>query len=121
MHKTRHDIVECFALPEAIWKAEDWGDMHVSFETYHQAFDDRRLLEDMPDGNCPCPHWGYVMQGRVRVFYADHEEEIVAGEAYYLAPGHAIAVDAGTELIEFSPKDAFAELMSGLTRIQSGK
>lgn len=104
--------MESFALPQAIWKAEDWGDMHVSFETYHRAFDDRKLLKCLPSGTCRCPHWGYVIQGRLQVFYAEHEEEIVAGEAYYLAPGHAICVDAGTELLEFSPKDAFAAHMA---------
>ncbi len=41
------------------------------------------------------------------VLYADHEEVVEAGEIYYMAPDHTIEVDAGTVLIEFSPKDEF--------------
>jgi hypothetical protein len=40
----------------------------------------------------------------------DHEEIINAGDVYYMAPGHTIAVDAGTGLIEFSPKEEFRKL-----------
>jgi hypothetical protein len=35
--------------------------------------------------------------------YKDHEETIKTGEAYYLAPGHAVFVTKDTEMIEFSP------------------
>jgi hypothetical protein len=44
------------------------------------------LFKELPYG-CECPHWGYLLKGRMRVKYADHEEVITAEEAYYLAPG----------------------------------
>jgi hypothetical protein len=108
LHKKREEIAKYFELPEATWRAEEWGDMHVSFEVYHQPLDDRPFLQGLPGDQCHCPHWGYVLKGRVRVVYKDREEEIVSGEAYYLPAGHAIVVDAGTELIEFSPREQFA-------------
>lgn len=40
----------------------------------------------------------------------DNEEEILAGELYYAAPGHTMFAKAGTVLVEFSPKDQFREL-----------
>lgn len=116
MHKSRLQIAKSFELPQATWRAEDWGDMHVSFEVYHQEFDDRPYLEGLPNDQCHCPHWGYVVKGRVRVLYSDREEEVVAHEAYYLAPGHAIIVDPGTELIEFSPRDQFSTHMAAVER-----
>lgn len=114
MHKKRDAIAPSFDLPEASWRAEDWGDMHVSFETYHQPFDDRSYLRGLPDDQCHCPHWGYVLQGSLRVLYGDGEERIGAGEAYYLRPGHSIEVAAGTELIEFSPREQFAAHMAAV-------
>jgi hypothetical protein len=44
------------------------------------------------------------------VRYPDHEEVIQAGDLYYMAPGHSMAADAGTVLIEFSPKEEFRKL-----------
>jgi hypothetical protein len=44
------------------------------------------------------------------VRYPDHEEVVKAGEIYYMAPGHTMAVEAGTVLIEFSPKEEFRKL-----------
>ena len=55
----------------------------------------------------PVPHWGYLLSGRMTVRYADHEEVVEAGDVYYMAPDHTIAVDAGTVLVEFSPLDEF--------------
>ena len=37
--------------------------------------------------------------------FKDHKETVNAGEAYYLAPGHIPILEAGTEMVEFSPKE----------------
>jgi hypothetical protein len=65
------------------------------------------LLKGLPDDRCQCPHWGYLLAGRLRVRYASHEEIVNLGEVYYMAPGHTMAAEAGTVLIEFSPKKDF--------------
>lgn len=114
MHKRRDEMSDTFELPQATWRSEDWGDMHVSCEVYHRDLDVRPFLEGLPDDQCQCPHWGYVAKGRFRVLYGDREEEIVAGEVYYLAPGHSLIVDAGTELVELSPRRQFAEHMAAV-------
>jgi len=44
------------------------------------------------------------------VRYADHEEVVNAGELYYMAPGHTMATEAVTVLIEFSPRGEFRKL-----------
>lgn len=116
MHKNCGHITKFFELSQATWRAEDWGDMHVSFEVYHQEFDDRPYLEGLPGNHCQCPHWGYVIKGRVQVLYSNRQEEVTAGEAYYLAPGHTILVDAGTELIEFSPHQQFNAHMAAIEK-----
>jgi hypothetical protein len=37
--------------------------------------------------------------------FADHEETVEAGDAFYLPPGHVPIVAAGTELVQFSPTE----------------
>jgi hypothetical protein len=44
------------------------------------------------------------------VRYASHEKIVNLGEVYYMAPGHTMAAEAGTVLIEFSPKKDFEKL-----------
>ena len=52
----------------------------------------------------------------MRVRYADREEVVNAGDAYYMAPGHAPVMEAATELVEFSPKDEFQKTMEIVER-----
>ena len=39
------------------------------------------------------------------VHYADHDDVITAGDAFYLPPGHVPEIDAGTEFVLFSPAE----------------
>jgi hypothetical protein len=98
------------ASQSVIWRQAEWGNMRVGYETYASDFDDAELLKGLPDNRCQCPHWGYLLAGRLTVRYADHEEVVEAGELYYMAPGHTMATEAGTVLIEFSPKREFRKL-----------
>jgi hypothetical protein len=43
-------------------------------------------LQALPGGACQCPHWGYVVEGRMRFAFDDHEEVYEAGDALYDPP-----------------------------------
>ena len=109
-HASLSEFETRFASETAIWRQDEWGDMRVGYETYLSNFDDAELLKGLPDDRCQCPHWGYLLSGRLIVRYPDHEDVVDAGEVYYMAPGHTMAVEAGTVLIEFSPKEEFRKL-----------
>ena len=81
----------------------------VSFETYHRDLDTAHLFRGLPGDSCPSPHWGLVQTGRVVFRFSDHDETVTAGQAYYARPGHTALIDAGTELIQFSPNGPLAE------------
>jgi hypothetical protein len=81
----------------------------VSFETYHRDIDTAHLFRGLPDDSCQSPHWGLVQTGRVIFRYGDHDEVVAAGQAYYARPGHTALIDAGTELVQFSPNGPLAE------------
>jgi hypothetical protein len=84
----------------------------VSFETFHADADPAPFFQGLPDDRCQCPHWGYVVSGRLVMRYADHEETFVAGDAYSIPAGHLPLVTAGTEVIEFSPSAPLQETMA---------
>ena len=52
----------------------------------------------------------------MRVKYADHEEVITTGKAYYLAPGHLPVMEEDCEMVEFSPKDLSRKMMEIASR-----
>ena len=60
----------------------------------------RPLMDGLPDGMCQCPHWGYVLAGKVTFRFADHDEMYEAGDAFYTPPGHIpVKHEPGTEIL----------------------
>jgi len=90
----------------------DWSDMTVSLERFPAGLDTAPIFRGLPDDRCQCPHWGYIVSGRVRLVYADHEEVVAAGDAYYLAPGHTTVFEEDTVVVEFSPRGEYAATMA---------
>jgi hypothetical protein len=88
----------------------------VGFEAFRDDADATPLMKGLPDDRCQSPHWGYVVSGAVTFKYADHDETYESGDAYYAPPGHIPVVKAGTEVIEFSPSDAYAETIEVIGR-----
>jgi hypothetical protein len=111
MRGSREDLPATMESDQVIVQEAEWDDIHVGFETYNEEFDLTPLLRGLPDDMCQCPHYGHVLKGRMRVRYADREEVVAAGDAYYIGPGHSPSMEAGTELVEFSPKDEYQKTM----------
>lgn len=82
---------------------EDLGGYTAAFETYTEDADLAPLFVGLPDDRCQCPHWGFVLKGKVTYHHGDRSETFEAGEAYFVPPGHTPELHAGTDLVEFSP------------------
>jgi hypothetical protein len=95
---------------------EELGGYTVGFETFREDADAAPLMKGLPDDRCQSPHWGYVVRGKVTFSYADHAETCEAGDAYYAPPGHAPAITAGTEIIEFSLTEEYGRTMEVIGR-----
>ncbi len=95
---------------------EDIEGYTVNFVSFSQDIDATPLLEGLPGDSCQCPHWGYVLKGRLTYRFADHEEVFEAGDAFYLPPGHVPLADAGSELVQFSPSEELREVTEAMTR-----
>lgn len=83
-------------------RCASWGDVTVVFEQIPAGQDVSSMLDKLPDGRCQAHHWGYLRAGRVAVEYADRQETIEAGQAYYLAPGHKLTILEDAEALEFT-------------------
>lgn len=116
MRASKNDLPKTLESNEIVIQEAEWGNMHVGYETYNEFSDIGPLLKGLPDDRCQSPHWGYVIKGRMQIKYKDHEEVVNAGDAYYLAPGHIAVMEAGTEIIEFSPKAEYRKTMEMVER-----
>src|SRR5271155_4136820 len=86
----------------------------VDFVTIRQGHSLAPLLKGLPGDSCQCPHWGYMIAGKITVSYPDHEEVYEPGDAFYMPPGHVPAAETGTEFIQFSPEHELAETLTAI-------
>jgi hypothetical protein len=98
----------------AIDRGGDLDDTTVDFVTIRQSHSLAPLLRGLPGDSCQCPHWGYLLAGKITVSYVDHEETYEAGDAFYMTPGHVPAAEAGTEFVQFSPREQLAVTLAAM-------
>jgi quercetin dioxygenase-like cupin family protein len=65
-----------------------------------------------------------VLKGKLTYRFANQEEVFEAGDAFYLPPGHTPLADAGSELVQFSPREELqavdAVMMKNMQAMQVG-
>ena len=86
-------------------RGAEWDGMRAVVVSVPAGTDFTPLLQGLPDNRCPCPHWGYVIKGRLRIQYADGEETLRAGDVYYMPPGHTGLAEEDTEFLEVVPPE----------------
>lgn len=116
MHGSKQNLPATVDAPGVTIREAEWGDWNASIENMAAGLVTAPLFKGLPDDRCQCPHWGYVVKGRYRVIYKDHEEVLNAGDAYYLSPGHTTAFDEDTEVVEFSPKGEYQKTIEVAAR-----
>lgn len=90
-------------------RSEELGGYTAGFTSYTADADPARFFEGLSDDRCQCPHWGYVIRGKLIFRFADREETYQEGDTFYAPPGHTPLIFEGTEVIEFSPTDEAAK------------
>ena len=92
--------------------SEELGGYKVSYVTVDQDTDLTPLLQGLPGDQCPCPHWGYVIEGRIWWRLGGEEESHGPGDAFFVSGGHTSGADAGSTFVIFSPTEE-------MTRVES--
>ena len=111
MRGSTKDLPTAFEAEGVRSQQAEWGEMNVALEHMPAGLDTAPLFKGLPDDRCQCPHWGYVLKGRIRIRYADHDEILNAGDVYYLAPGHLPFFEEDSDVVEFSPKGEYQRTM----------
>ncbi len=117
MRAARNELPILAETPGFTSRFTHCGELDVALETLAGGRDATEAFRRaFPDGRCPVPHWGYLIKGRMRVRYPDHEEVISAGEVWYMPPGHITATEEDVENVVFTLAGEYEQLMAALGR-----
>ena len=96
---------------EAEMRTFDLGQYTVAFARLDAGVDLGPALVGLPDDRCPCPHWGYMVKGRLLMRTADGDRTYEAGQAFYWGPGHVPVALEDCEYVDFSPTESFTHVL----------
>ena len=105
MHTSKDELPLLLEVGEATIRGADWDEMRVAVVSVPAGTDFGPLLKGHPNDRCPCPHWGYVVKGRLKIQSDNGEETLRAGDVFYLPAGHTGVAEEDTEFLEVSPPD----------------
>ncbi len=112
MRVAKEDVDVKMEIPGAVIRQRtDFGDAtglgKISAECFSLSagVDTTPLFQGLDGNLCQCPHWGFVLRGRLTTTDADGVMETVnANDLFYWPPGHNVKVDADAEIVMFSPQ-----------------
>lgn len=105
----------------AFGNAQGFGQISGEYFTLAAGVDTAPLFEGLEGGLCNCPHWGFVLRGRITTTDAIGVQETVqANDLFYWPPGHNVRVDADAEIVMFSPQYAHSHVIDHMIRKTKG-
>jgi hypothetical protein len=92
--------------------ASGYGKISGEYFSLGAGADISPLLKGLEGDLCQSPHWGYLLQGKLTVTYADGKEGVISGgDLFYWRPGHTVRVGEDAEVILFSPQNEHNKVM----------
>jgi hypothetical protein len=128
MRIAKEDVDVKMEIPGAVIRQRtDFGDAtglgKISGEcfTLSAGVDTTPLFQGLEGNLCQCPHWGFVLRGRLTTTDAEGTQETVnANDLFYWPPGHNVKVDADAEIIMFSPQHEHSHVIDHMIRKVKG-
>lgn len=111
----QEDVPVAIQTDDAELRTSEVGDMTVAFMRLKKGADFGPALTGLPDDLCQCPHWGYMLKGRVKMKTKTGDEVYEAGQAFYWPPGHSPVALEDSEYVDFSPSEDFAAVIRHIT------
>jgi hypothetical protein len=108
----KDDIEVKMQIPGAVIRQKmDFGDAtglgKISGEYFSLSagVDTTPLFIGLEGNLCQCPHWGYVLSGKLTTTDSKGIEEMVgSNELFFWPSGHNVKVNEDAEIIMFSPQ-----------------
>ncbi|MGH3030386.1 MAG: cupin domain-containing protein [Gaiellaceae bacterium] len=129
MRIAKDDVDVQMEIPGAVIRQRtDFGDVS-GFDTISGEYfslsagvDTTPLFQGLEGDLCQCPHWGFVLSGRLTTTDADGARETVsANDLFYWPPGHNVRVDAEAEIVMFSPQREHSHVIKHMIeKVQAG-
>ena len=129
MRVAKDDIDVRMQIPGAVIRQRtEFGDVRgfeaLSGEYFSLAagVDTTPLFQGLDGNLCQCPHWGFVLRGRLTTTDANGAHETVsANDLFYWPPGHNVRVDSDAEIVMFSPQREHSHVIDHMiARVQGG-
>lgn len=101
--------------------ASRYGKISGEYFTLAAGVDTTPLFQGLEGNHCHCPHWGFVLRGRITTTDAAGRQETVStNDLFYWPPGHNVRVDADAEIIMFSPQHEHSHVIDHLIEKTKG-
>ena len=112
MHVAKDQIDVKLSIPGAVIRqklefgdAGGYGKISGEYFTLAAGVDTTPLFQGLDGNQCQCPHWGYVLKGRITTTdRTGNQETVNTHDLFYWPPGHNVKVDEDAEIIMFSPQ-----------------
>ena len=112
MRMAKDDVNVMMEIPGAVVRLQPgFGDVKgfdkISGEYFTLAagVDTTPLFQGLDGNACQCPHWGFVLKGRITTTDKNGRQETVKpNDLFYWPPGHNVKVEEDAEIIMFSPE-----------------
>ena len=101
--------------------ARGYDKISGEYFTLSAGVDTTPLFQGLDGNLCQCPHWGFVLRGRLTTTDASGVQETVsANDLFYWPPGHNVRVDADAEIVMFSPQHEHTHVIDHMIRKVKG-
>jgi hypothetical protein len=114
------DLPVEIAAGELVTRYAEYGEMAIRHATVPPGTDMMPVLQGLPGGRCPSPHWGIVLDGSLTLEHADGSTETVtAGEVYYWPAGHTATSETGAVFVEVGPTEPMRQFSEHAKKVLS--
>jgi hypothetical protein len=101
--------------------AGGFGTMSGEHFTLAAGVDTTPLFQGLEGNLCQCPHWGFVLRGRITTTDANGARETVnTNDLFYWPAGHNVKVDQDAEIVMFSPQEEHGHVIRHMTEKLKG-
>lgn len=119
MRIAKDQVPTRMAIPGATIRQHlDFGDasgfnkISGEYFTLAAGVDTTPLFQGLEGDQCQCPHWGFVLTGRITTTDANGVQETVnAHDLFHWPAGHNVRVDDDAEIIMFSPQHEHSKVI----------
>jgi hypothetical protein len=112
MRVAKDDVDVRMEIPGAVIRqrtgfgdASGFDTISGEYFTLSAGVDTTPLFQGLEGDLCQCPHWGFVLRGRITTTDANGgQETVAANDLFHWPGGHNVKVDEDAEIVMFSPQ-----------------